>query len=266
MMLPRQAPHAHLHVASDLLVTPHSELQKKTRNTANRAATQVALQSPESSVPQLLFFFLASVPTARESPLPPRASHSKSCTALVRSGTQTAQTSSRKAKRYSWQEQFHFTQRVVHCQTEQERHEPVSLFSSLMLRHLPTDTMLIFPRTRCRMCIDGPDGGLGSTNVHISNCSCCDGLNSNTSSGMGLTCSRGLLSRMGARGAPVNSCRALDTCPCWTLLWAALPLSAFTDFITSRFSDPLSQTPKLWLLKHWDSPEEQTTEIELIQR
>ena len=50
----------------------------------------------------------------------------------------------------SWQhEPFHFTQRVVHCQT----------FASLVLRHLPTDTMLIFPRIRCRMCIDGPDEG-----------------------------------------------------------------------------------------------------------
>ena len=26
-----------------------------------------------------------------------------------------------------------------------------------MLRHFPTDTMLIFPSTRCRMCTDGPD-------------------------------------------------------------------------------------------------------------
>ena len=37
-----------------------------------------------------------------------------------------------------------------------------------------------------------------------------------------------MASLRGANVAPVNSCRALETCPCCTLFWAALPRRSFS--------------------------------------
>ena len=76
---------------------------------------------------------------------------SKSWTVLVRSGMQTTHTSSRNAKKCSPGNRSRFTSH------KEQKRQRVPMFASLVLRHLPTGTVLIFPRMTCQNCVDGSD-------------------------------------------------------------------------------------------------------------